>query len=53
LANGTTKDDAEYLERRAIVPNQSVLVITQIAPPDAYSSQIEPMRTPRDSLVIP
>jgi hypothetical protein len=52
-AGGTTTDYAEYLECRAIVPGQSVLVVTQIAPLAAYPDQVEPMRTLLDRLMMP
>lgn len=52
-ANGATADYADYFECRAIVPGQSVLVITQIARLDAYPSQVDPLRKLLAGLVMP
>jgi quercetin dioxygenase-like cupin family protein len=52
-AEGTTTEFVEYLECRAIVPGQSILVITQLAPRDAYPGQVEPMRLLLEGLVMP
>ncbi|MEA2594321.1 MAG: hypothetical protein QOF01_790 [Thermomicrobiales bacterium] len=50
--DAATTDYVEYLECRALVPGQSVLVVTQIAPRDAYPEQVESMRALLDGLVV-